>query len=191
MKRLVFFAVLVLAPTLVWADTNVAEQVINAHHQALVQNLSKMDLINWKVGDKASYNVEIMGQAIGTMDEYVDRYEGQTLWLVEKMSLAGQAQEVDTQIDRTNGKILQILANGQAQQVPTDTPTVTGQEVVDITVPAGTFHVAHITFNTSQIQGAQVWMNPQAIVLEGSAKQDVPQMGLDIVMELTSQAHGQ
>jgi hypothetical protein len=185
------FAITALAPTAVWADSSLAEQVAVNHVQLLAQNISKLDLINWKVGDKASYNVEVMGQALGTMDEYVDRYDGNNLWMVEKMNLMGQAQEVDTEIDRTNGNIIKMTVNGQDQQVPNDPPQITNQEVVDVTVPAGTFHCAHLTFNTSQVQGAQVWMNPQAIVMAGDAKEDMPTQGIEVVLELTSQAHGQ
>src|SRR5579859_2156758 len=153
MKRVVLIAILALAPATVWANT--ASDVSQFHIQTLVKFFN---LINWKVGDKASYNVEVMGQAVGTMDDSVDRNDGNTLWMVEKMNLMGQAQEVDTQIDRSNGQILKMMVNGQEQQVPNDPPQITNQEIVDVTVPAGTFHVAHIPFNTSQVQGGQLWI---------------------------------
>lgn len=194
MKRVVAFVVLALAPTTVWANSNLAAAVNLAHVRAIAQSATqaaKMDLINWKVGDKSSYNVEAMGQTLGTMDKYVDRNDGQTLWMVEKTSVIGQADEVDVQIDRTNGQIVKMMQNGQEVQVPTDQPQVTNQEITDITVPAGTFHCVHITFNTSQVQGAQLWANPQLVVMDGSIKQDVPTQGIDIVLELTSFAPGQ
>jgi hypothetical protein len=190
MKLFAVIAVLALSPMTVWASAPTAASLNAAHVQVLVQNLNVMDLINWKVGDTSSSNIEAFGQTLGTMVKLAEKDDGQTVWLKESMALQGQNDVVELQIDRTSGQVVKMLHNGQEEQYPNDPPQVTNQEVVDVTVPAGTFHCVHITFNTSQVQGAELWANPQQIVLDGAAKEIMPTQGIQVTIEMTSQTHG-
>jgi hypothetical protein len=148
-------------------------------------------LINWKVGDSANYNVTISQLPIpGTMVQSVTKDEGDgTLWFNETIDLVIQKQSVDAQIDKTNGKILKELVNGQEQTVDNTPPKVISQEYTSVTVPAGTFKAIHIVATTtSQGQDVQMeeWANPKDVCMAGSIKVIETTQGQTITMELTS-----
>jgi hypothetical protein len=148
-------------------------------------------LINWKVGDSANYNVTIASLPIpGTMVEAVTKDEGDgTLWFNETIDLVIQKQSIDVQIDKTNGKILKELVNGQEQTVDNTPPTVISQEYTSVSVPAGTFKAIHIVAKTtSQGQDVQMeeWANPKDVCMAGTIKAIETTQGQTITMELTS-----
>jgi hypothetical protein len=84
------------------------------------------------------------------------------------------------------------LGFGTAKAViaSSEKPEVTNQEYTSVTVPAGTFKCLHITANTSQVKGMQLWANPQATVMEGNLKTLMPVQGLMVDIELMSYMHG-
>jgi hypothetical protein len=114
MKRfaLAVIALLALAPAASHANSNLAVQVGVARIQAIAAVMgTNTNLINWKVGDTANYNLNAFNMDIGTMVESADHEEGNTIWLKEVMTITGlgQGEEVDAQIDRSNGQIVKML----------------------------------------------------------------------------------
>ncbi|MGZ3653565.1 MAG: hypothetical protein ACXWSC_20620, partial [Bdellovibrionota bacterium] len=59
------------------------------------------------------------------------------------------------------------------------------QETATITVPAGTFETIHITAKSQQSGNIEVWANPRAITLDGTAKMAMQANGMPVSMELT------
>jgi hypothetical protein len=160
--------------------------------QELVALINPTALINWKVGDKADYNVGIASMGnMGTMTKSVTSGDDTTLWIEEDMSLMGQTEKVQIQMNRADGKVLKTIVNGQEQNTPDDPITVVSQDYTSITVPAGTFKVLHVLAKSASVSKIEVWANPQAIVMDGAAKQVMAtQMG-DVSMELTDQTKAQ
>jgi opacity protein-like surface antigen len=152
-----------------------------------LSTLSPFDLINWKVGDTAQYDVTVgsFGK-MGTMVKSVTKDEGTSIWMEENMNLTVQQQKVEVQINKADGKVLKTIVNGQEQTTPDDPIQVISQDYVDVTVPAGTFKAIHIVAKTKQVDHIEVWANPRDTVMDGTLKQDMTTQGMDIVMALTS-----
>lgn len=148
-------------------------------------------LINWKVGDIANFNVTIAQLPFpGTMVTSVTKDDNDgTLWFNETIDLTIQKQSVDIQIDKSSGKILKEIMNGQEQTVDNTPPKVVSQEYTSITVAAGTFKAIHIVATTtSQGQPVQMeeWANPKDVCMTGSIKMIETTQGQTVTMELTS-----
>lgn len=155
--------------------------------------VAPLDLINWKVGDKMDYNVSAgaFGK-LGTMTKTVTKDEGTSLWFRQQMALMTQNEVIDIQINKADGKILKMIRNGQEQQIPDEQIEIISQDYTEIKVPAGNFKALHIVAKTKSISKLEAWINPRDTVMDGTLKQDMAtQMGINLVMELTSFAHGQ
>jgi hypothetical protein len=145
-------------------------------------------LINWKVGDGAEYNVDMGLPFKGTMVKSVTKDEGDTLWFNQTVDLLIQKQSIDVQIDKTTGKTLKELVNGQEQTIDNTPPTIVSQDYTSVTVPAGTFKAIHIVAKTQQ-DGKDVqieeWANPKETPMDGSIKMIMTTQGQTITMEMT------
>lgn len=183
------FAVLAVNAPASFADESAIEQINNACLQGLISRANPYDLINWKVGDTANYNLT-MSFLKGKMVESVTSDEGKAIWVRQAMDLMIQKEVIDILINKADGKILKMLRNGQEMQVPNDKITIISQEYTEVTVPAGTFKCIHVVAKSEQMPKIEIWANPQATVMEGNLKQiATTQMG-EILLELTSFAHG-
>jgi hypothetical protein len=157
-----------------------------ARHIAMNQ-VGSLNLINWKVGDTASYNVTAMfGFVKGTLVKSVASEEGNAIWLKQDMNLAGQKQLIEMLMDRADGKILKLKQNGQDAQIPDDKPEIISQDYAEIKVPAGTFKCVHIVAKSKSASKIELWANPAETVMEGSIKQIAASTMGDVTMEMTS-----
>lgn len=149
--------------------------------------LQPQGIINWKVGDTASFDVSIgsFGK-MGTNVKTVTKDEGEALWVLQDMNLSAQKQKVEALISKTDGKILKLIVNGQEQQVPNDPIEIISQDYTEITVPAGKFQTVHIVAKSKQVSKLEVWANPRDTVMEGTIKQIANTGMFDLTMELTS-----
>jgi hypothetical protein len=156
----------------------------------ITRTLNPTDLINWKVGDTATYNVTLAGLPFGgSMVKSVTKDDGATLELTEDVDLTIQKQNVVAVINKADGKIVKMTVNGQDQAVPDDKVEVISQDVTEIDVPAGHFKCIHIVAKTAQVSKLEEWANPSATVMDGSLK--VIENGqTTVTMELKSFAHG-
>ncbi|NUM88255.1 MAG: hypothetical protein HUU37_03535 [Bdellovibrionales bacterium] len=143
------------------------------------------NLINWKVGETAEYDLKAMFGSLGNMVKKVDREQGNAIWL--KQEVTGMAaQTIEALIDRATGEVLEMRQNGQKVNPPNDKPEMIDQEHTTVTVPAGTFEVIHVTFKSKEVKKGELWANPRDIPMDGAAKMAVEsnQMPLPITMEL-------
>ena len=161
----------------------------NTVQQIVLQDLqaTALDLINWKIGDTTSYDIE-MGAfgKLGTMTKTATKNEDKAVWIKNDADLGGQKDVTEILISRTDGKILKMIHNGQEQSVPDDKIEIISQEYTEITVPAGKFKCVHIVAKSKQTEKMEIWANPQAVALDGGIQMIVAtQMG-EMTLKLTS-----
>ena len=152
------------------ADTAVDYSALQAQTMATASQFAGL---KWKVGDKASYTVDIGGFIKGTSENYVRDVSATDIWMVQDMDLgfAGK-QKIEIDIDAGSGQIKKILANGQEQQIP----SAADQEIVEmkqdhITVAAGAFDCIYAKIKSKKDGSIQeAWINPQQIPMEGLLK---------------------
>lgn len=146
-----------------------------------------LDVIDWKVGDSAQYDVKAgsFGK-LGTMSKAVTKDEGSALWITQDMNLMIQKQKVEMLLSKADGKILKMLVNGKEQEIPNDEIEIISQDYTEITVPAGTFKAIHIVAKSKQASSIELWANPRDTVMDGALKQAVKTQGIELVTELTS-----
>lgn len=144
--------------------------------------------LNWTVGDRANYAVNIASFIKGTMSYSVKAINGSEATLGQDMDIMGQKQNCETVIDTTNGQVKSIVCNGQ-QQNPGDQGEI---EVVDmkeakVTVPAGTFDCLYIkAIEKKENKTIEQWANPKLIPIMGMIKAIMPSQLGAVNLELTS-----
>lgn len=193
-----FLASLALAATSALALNTAPAQAVEldvaalnqAQLQLILASVTPQDLINWKVGDTASYNVG-MGFPLGTSTKSVTKDEGTAIWVTQQMSLMGQKQVIEVLINKADGKVLKMIVNGKEEAVPNDPIEIISQDYATIKVPAGTFEVIHIVAKSAQSSKIEVWANPRDIVMDGTAKQSAATQFGNMTLELTSQKRAQ
>jgi hypothetical protein len=141
-------------------------------------------VINWKIGEFQDLNLTIQGMALGTMHKEATSEEGNGVWMTETVS-GMMSQKVEVLLDRADGHVIKMKQNGQDTTPPNDKLEIINQETATITVPAGTFETIHITAKSQQAGNVEVWANPQAITLDGTAKMTMQAQGMPVAMELT------
>jgi hypothetical protein len=184
-----FFTVIALLAA--GAATSARAEILSAQEMEGLFQLSGLNLINWKVGDRMEYSVSVgMFGKIGSMIKTVSKDEGTALWVHQEVDLKIQKQVVDMLINKADGKILKLIQDGKEAQIPNDKLEVISQDYGEVTVPAGTFDAVHIIAKTQQVSRIELWANPAATVMDGGLKQIMDtQMG-KIVMELLKFAAG-
>ncbi|MCM2322312.1 MAG: hypothetical protein NDJ90_03520 [Oligoflexia bacterium] len=145
------------------------------------------NLINWKVGDQATYDVSAgaFGK-MGRMTKEVTREEGNAIWINQAIDLGFQKEVVDILLDRAEGKVLKMIRNGKEEAIPNDKIEIISQDATEITVPAGTFKVIHIVAKSQKVSKIEVWANPRDTVMDGTVKQLMVTDFMDLIMELVS-----
>jgi hypothetical protein len=130
--------------------------------------------LKWKVGDQADYTITVGSLVNGTSHEFVrsnDTANG--LWVEQDMDLGMVGkQKIEEQFDPATGQIKQILANGQAQTIPSPSDyDIISMKQDTVTVAAGTFQCVHATIKSKKDGTTQdAWINPQLIPIEGMIK---------------------
>lgn len=187
MKSL-FALVLAFAATSAFAGSvNLPVALTQAQLNAItLGNVRAMDVINWKVGDNANYQVSAgsFGK-LGTMAQTVTKDEGTALWVKTETKLAIQNDTGEMLLNKADGKVLKYIHNGKEEALPDDKIEIISQDYADVTVPAGTFKAIHITAKTEKISKVEIWANPRDTVMSGMIKQAMNTQGIDIVVELT------
>lgn len=144
------------------------------------------NVINWKIGEYQDLNLSIQSMPLGTMHKEAISEEGNGIWLKQTVSgsMIGN-QVVEILLDRADGHIIKMKQNGQEQAPPTDKLEIIDQETATVTVPAGTFETIHIRAKSQQAGNIELWANPQAITLDGTAKMTMQAQGMPVLIELT------
>ena len=145
-----------------------------------------MNVINWKVGEFQDLNLTLSGFSIGTMHKEAKSEEGNGVWMSEVTagSLIGN-HTIEVLIDRADGHVIKMKQDGKDTTPPDDKLEIINQETATVTVPAGTFETIHITAKSEKSGNVEVWANPQAITLDGTAKLNATAQGMPLSMELT------
>lgn len=145
-----------------------------------------MNVINWKIGEFQDLNLGLQGMALGTVHKEATAEEGNGVWMKETMAGAMIGNHVvEVLLDRADGHVLKMRQDGKDTTPPNDKLEIINQETATVTVPAGTFETIHITAKSQQSGNVEVWANPQAITLDGTAKMTMQAQGMPVSMELT------
>lgn len=168
------------------ADTTIVD-VLASQQQTAIMSQARTMGIDWKVGDNASYNID-MGFIKGTMVSSVRSVGAEGIWMDQNMDLgfAGK-QQVQTLIDQNTGEVKKMLVNGKEQQVPKQDIEIISAVEDHITVPAGAFDCIHATIkDKSNNEEINAWINPQQIPMSGMLKQVQPSQFGQVTIELKS-----
>jgi hypothetical protein len=150
--------------------------------------------VHFKVGDDCAYNMNIGGFLPGKMEMKVRNEVPEGWWIVQDVDLMIQKQSVETLIDRNDGHVIKMIANGKEQEPPAASDTeVVKMEEAKITVPqrAAPYDAIHVVLkNKKDNSTEEAWINPKEIPVSGLLKmQAQSQMG-PITAELSSFARG-
>lgn len=186
MLSALFLAVLTVASV----QNSQADTVINPALEAnLAQSLTSVapyDLINWKVGDEANYDVKVgMFGKLGTLVKSVTKEEGGAVWVKQEAKLAIQNDTTEMLMNRADGKILKVIHNGKEENAPDDKPEIISQDTTEVTVPAGTFKCIHVVGKSQKVEKFELWANPRDTVMDGAIKMLISG-NMEMTMELTS-----
>lgn len=174
--------VMILATTLGFSFTLKAQAnpsmlktliVVQAH---VIQDAQTKSL-NWKVGDTASYDLDIGGFIKGTMVMSVASIGADGIWMNENADLgAAGKQKIETLLDPETGAIKKLLVNGQEQQIPKQNLEIIDTKEEKITVPAGTFDSVHVRARDKDSDNGEinVWLKPDVVPMGGTLKQTAP-----------------
>ena len=181
------FAVLAVFANNSFASDEVISLINENSVQMLVDSAAPLNLINWKVGDTANFDVSAgsFGK-LGTMVKSVTSEEGNNIWIEQKLDLGFQKDNSKMLMSRADGKILKLIHNGKEEALPDDKIEIISQDTQDVTVPAGTFQSIHIVAKTAKVKKIEAWMNPRDTVMEGAIKQIISTDQVDITLELAS-----
>lgn len=143
--------------------------------------------LNWKVGDKAAYNVAVGGFIKGTIKAEVTQDTGTGFWFVQEIDLMIQKQKVETLINKTNGQIEKVLINGQEQEIPKAETEILEMKEDKITVPAGSFDAIRVKIKDKKSGNvSEAWVNPKIVPMTGLLKMiGQTQLG-ELIEEATS-----
>lgn len=132
---------------------------------------ARLSGLNWHVGDKASYKLDIGGFIKGTSNNFVREDTGSGFWMQQDMDLTIQKQKVEILINKSSGQIEKLLVNGQEQSIPKSDQKVLEMHEDHVTVAAGSFDCiyAKIQDNSNQ-QITEAWINPKVVPMTGILK---------------------
>jgi hypothetical protein len=144
--------------------------------------------LQWHVNDKATYKLD-GGFIQGTIASFVREDGGTFFWLQQDADLGFMGkQKIEVQMNKADGKVLKILANGQEQQIPDASDQELGQMKEDhIKVPAGEFDCIYVQIKSKKDGSiTEAWINPKLIPITGALKQIAPSQFGKISQELVS-----
>jgi hypothetical protein len=143
--------------------------------------------LDWRVGDKANFNITIGTFIKGTSNTYVREIVEPSAWMIQDMDLGAMGkQKMEILINKNTGAIEKLIVNGQEQKVPDSSNTkILETKEANITVPAGTFACIYAKVQ-SGTQIEEAWLNPKAIPLGGNLKVLADSQLGKVTEELTS-----
>lgn len=178
-------ALFALAGSNAHANAELARSVMLTElNMSIAGEMHTNNVINWKVGEFQELDLSAMFGSLGSMKKYVASEEGNALWMNQETSGMIGAHKIEALLDRATGKVLRMKQDGQEQKVPDSKMEIIDQEATNITVPAGTFEVIHITAKADG-KKVEVWMNPRDITMDGTAQMVAETQLFPITMKLT------
>ncbi len=148
---------------------------------------ARVQALDWKVGEAADYQIR-MGFIPGTMNMLVREEVFEGFWLEQNVDMSFLGKNlVEILVDKRDGRILQMLVNGEKQ----DVPEPGNQEIEDmkedrITVPAGTYDCIYLRIrDLDKNETSEMWINPSEVPIAGLVKQVAPGPIGNVTVELT------
>lgn len=185
MKNLIAMALLLVGVQSHAAYEDVALNVVKS---VAPKAVSPLAVLNWKVNDNADYSLK-GGMLNGTLHMFVREETNKGYWVQQDVDLGFMGkQKVEAHYDKSNGQVLELLINGEKQQLPSqDDMEVVESRRESVTVPKGTFDAIYLKLrDKKKNQDSQLWVNPSQIPIAGMLKTvSATQMG-DMTLELTN-----
>jgi hypothetical protein len=148
---------------------------------------SILNLIDWSVGDKATYDIDLGFLGKGSVVKEATEEEGNALWIVTDAKTPMGAQKAEALISREDGTILKLIVDGKEQEVPESNFEIISKEAAEVTVPAGTFKTIHVKLkDKSDDSEMEAWVNPKDIPLGGIVKNVTAKGFLTVTLLLKS-----
>jgi hypothetical protein len=130
-----------------------------------------------------------MGFIQGKMQSFVREEVEAGIWMQQDMDLGFMGkQKVEVLFDKNTGQVLEIIANGQKQDLPdSSNMELEDMKEANITVSAGTFDCVYMKVrDKNKNESSEAWINPQLVPMSGLIKQISPSPFGQVKMELTS-----
>lgn len=143
--------------------------------------------LGWTVGDNTNYNLDA-GIAKGTLSILVREETSEGFWLNQDADLGGFGkQKVEVLIEKTTGKVLELIVNGEKKDVPNDPPPeVVEVKDASVTVPAGTFDATYVKTKDKDGKFGEAWANRDLVPVSGMIKSIQPSQFGNVTLELTN-----
>ncbi len=169
-------------------DAHDLVQAINVEiFQKRFSDEASIQALDWKVGEAADYQIR-MGFIPGSMTMLVREEVFEGFWLEQNMDLGFLGKnKVELLIDKRDGSVLQMIVNGEKQEVPEQG----NMEIEDmkedrITVPAGTYDCIYLRIrDLDKNETSEMWINPSEVPIAGLVKQVAPGPIGNVTVELT------
>ncbi len=143
--------------------------------------------LNWKVGDRASYNLDMGGFIKGKSENSVREETATGFWMVQDVDLMIQKQKIEALVNKTNGQIEKLLVNGQEQSLPKKDTEIVEMKESSITVAAGSFECIYAKIrDKSDGKITEAWVNPKVVPMAGMLKAVADSQFGKVVQEVTS-----
>jgi hypothetical protein len=155
---------------------------------AVLSDVEMKGPFKFKVGDEASYKMNMGGFISGTMEVKVKDVQADEVTIAQSVSIMGQAQNCEQIINPNTGEIKKFQCNGQDQ----DMGDAGNVEVIEtkedtIKVPAGTFTCFYIKAKPrNSNDSVEQWINPKEVPVFGLVKSIAPSQIGKVVIELAS-----
>jgi hypothetical protein len=142
--------------------------------------------LDWHVGDKASYSMDVGGFIKGTSNNFVREDTGKDFWMENDMDLQGP-HKIEIMINKSNGQIDKLLMDGQEQSVPKEDTEVLEMHNDKVTVAAGSFDCTYAKIRDKKTQKiTEAWINPKVVPMTGMLKMSADSQFGKISQEATS-----
>ena len=167
---------------------DIAAQTSVLRATALVEAEAAQGLA-WKVGDTASYSIEMGGFIKGTSVMSVAQDTGDGYWVNQDLDMGFVGKhKVEILFNKADGQVKQIKMDGQNQSLP----DASKMEVVEmkeatVTVPAGTFKAIYAKLRDKDKGDiTEAWVNPKEVPISGAIKSLSQAQFGQVKQELTS-----
>lgn len=170
------------------AQANTIEALAYDLNQAMLSEAMVQGPFDFKVGDSASYKLNMGGFINGTMVMAVKAVGAEDVTITQEMDLMGQKQSCEQVLNPNTGEIKKFQCNGQDQ----DAGSADDIELIEtkedtVKVPAGTFVCMYIKARQKSTgQDVEQWINPKEVPVFGMVKQVAPSQLGKVTVELTS-----
>lgn len=179
--------VAMLASTTAIASTSTTVDALIKAQPKLVRNLFNLTAMDWKVGDKNVYslNVSVIN---GSMDMSVREIGTDGIWVDQNMDLGFAGKHTGAMLmDANTGEIKKLIMDGKEQAIPENNMKPVEAHEDKITVPAGTFDCVYAKLKDEKTgEIAEAWINPEKVSIGGSLKMIQQSQAGEVTLELTS-----